>query len=88
MATDGSAKIKEKDVAGGDDVKGDGHATEGRLKGQSEYKRNRAKNIAELEQELGQLNEQYPLPDELKWKPGPKKSAANKKSKTRDEEVI
>ena len=88
MATDGSAKIKEKDVAGGDDVKGDGHATEARSKGQSEYERNRAKNITKLKQELGRLNKQYPLPDKLKRKPGPKKSAANKKSKTRDEEVV
>ena len=57
-------------------------------KGQSEYERNKAKNIAKLKLELSRLNKQYPLPDELKQKPGPKKSAANKKSKTRDEEVV
>lgn len=88
MAADGSAKIIEKDVDRGDDVQGDGHATEARSKGQSEYERNKAKNIAELEQELSRIDEQYPLPEELKRKPGPKKSAAKKKSKTRDEEVV
>ena len=82
LATDSSAKIKENDVAGGDNIKGDGHATEAGSKGQSEYERNKAKNIAELELELSRLNEQYPLPDKVKQKPGPKKSAANKKSKT------
>jgi hypothetical protein len=87
LATDGSAKIKENDVAGGDDAK-DGDGIETGSKGQSDYERNKAKNIAELERELGQLNEQYPVPDELKRKPGPKKSSAKNKSKTRDEEVV
>jgi hypothetical protein len=88
LATDSSAKIKENDVAGGDDAKGDGDGTETRSKGQSDYERNKAKNIAELQRELGQLNEQYPVPDEVKRKPEPKKSSANKRSKTRDEEVV
>jgi hypothetical protein len=86
LNTDDSVKAIENDVAGGDDVEGDDHPTEAVPKGPSEYERNKAKNIAELKRELSQLNERYPLPEELKRKPEPKKAA--NKSKTQDEEVV
>jgi hypothetical protein len=76
-------------VAGRDNAKGDGNATEAGLKSNrsSKYERNKAKNIAKLKQELAKLNEQYPIPKELKEKAGPKKSATKKKGKTKDEVV-
>ena len=86
LNTNDSVKAIENDVAGGDNVEGDDHPTKVVPKGLSEYERNKAKNIAELKQELGQLNEWYPLPEELKRKPEPKKAV--NKIKTPDEEVV
>jgi hypothetical protein len=47
-----------------DDTKGGGSETLTHSKGLSEYKKNKAKNIAELKQELTKLKEQYPMPDD------------------------
>jgi len=55
---------KDTNVAGGDDVNRDSTIA-APSKGMSEYKRNRAKNIAHLKQELAKLEEQYPTPEEF-----------------------
>jgi hypothetical protein len=78
---------EDRNTAGSDDVKVDGQVTETSSKGKGEYVRDKAKNIAELKQELDKVKEQYPLPDELKKKPVVKKLAKGK-GKMQGDEVI
>jgi hypothetical protein len=76
---------EEGSNTGSDDAKVDDKASGTLSKGTSEYVRNKAKNGAELKQELDKVNEQHMLPNELKEKPVAKKSA--KKGKVQGDEV-
>lgn len=78
---------EDSNAAGGDDAKVDDQVSETSSKGTNESVRNKAKNIAELQGELDNVNAQHPLPDELKQKPASKKSA-KKKGKVQGDEVV
>jgi hypothetical protein len=78
---------EDSNAAGGDDTKVDDQVSETSSKGTNECVRNKAKNIAELQGELDNVNTQHPLPDELKQKPASKKSA-KKKGKVQGDEVV
>ena len=77
LATD-TVTDKDENTVSSDNAKVDGQVTEMSLKGKSEYVRNKAKKLAELKQEFNKVNEQHPLPDELKQKPVVKISAKKK----------
>ena len=78
---------EDSNAAGGDDVKVDDQVSETLSKGTNESMRNKAKNIAELQGELDNVNAQHPLPDESKQKPVSKQSA-KKKGKVQGDKVV
>jgi hypothetical protein len=82
-ATGNAVKSIETNVAGADDAKGDADVMEtgSKTRGLSEYERTKAENIAKLKLQLAKLDEQFPVPEELKRKEGPKKSANQGKPK-------
>jgi hypothetical protein len=86
LATD-RVTNEDSNAAGGDNAKVDDQVSQTSSKGTNEYVGNKAKNIAELQGELDNVNAQNPLPDELKRKPASKKSA-KKKGKVQGDEVV
>ena len=77
---------EDSNAAGSDDAKVDDQVSETSSKGTNEYMRNKAKNIAELEGELDNVNVQHLLPNE-KQKPASKKSV-KKKGKVDSDRVV
>ena len=73
----------EINVAGGYDAKGGTDVMEAgsKSRGLSEYERTKAENIAKLRLQLAKLDEQFPAPEEVKQKAGPKKSPNHGKPK-------
>ena len=77
-ATGNTVKSIETNVAGADNTKGDADVME---MGSKTAERTKAENIVKLKLQLAKLDEQFPVPEELKWKAGPKKSVNQGKPK-------
>ena len=75
----------ENEAAG---ANGDRHVTTTKSQGVSEYKKNKAKNEADLRKRLAEVEKNYPLPEELRVTKGHRKPASSKKSKAPQGDVV
>jgi len=69
-------------------VNGDRHVTTTESQGLSDYKINKAKNVADLRRKLAEVEKNYPLPEEFRVMKEHRKPGSSKKGKAPQEEAV